>query len=168
MKKLFILSFLLLFCCSLMARDIGGFWLTMDEKTNKPSSIVAIYPYQGQYYGRIIGSFNDKGEIDDSIYAPKGRATGLPGKPYYSGFDFVYHATYEGGGRFAGYVMDPRDGKIYNAELWRKGTDLIMRGELFMFGSSRVWPPCPDNLFNDKFKKPDLSTFVPVIPSAAQ
>jgi uncharacterized protein (DUF2147 family) len=168
MKKLFILSFLLLFCCSLMADNIGGFWQTIDQKTNKPSSVVAIYPYQGKYYGRIIGSYNDKGEIDDSIYAPKGRATGIPGNPYYSGFDFVYNATYEGAGRFSGYVVDPRDGKIYDAELWRSGANLILRGELFMFGRNEVWPPFPDSGFNDKFKKPDLSTFVPVIPSAAE
>lgn len=168
MRKLFILGFMMLFCCKLVAQDLTGFWLTMDHKTNKPSSIVAIYPYQGKYYGRIIGSYNDKGQIDDSIYKPKGRATGIVGNPYYSGLDFVFEATYEGSGRFEGYVIDPRDGKTYDAELWRSGPNLVMRGELFMFGRNEVWPPCPDSEFNDKFKKPDLSTFVPVIPQSIQ
>lgn len=164
MRQVYILSFLLLLCSALMARDIGGFWQTIDDKTNKPSSIVAIYAYQGKYYGRIIGTYNDKGEIDDSIYDPKGRATGIVGNPYYCGLDFVLAAGYQGGGRFGGYVVDPRDGKMYDAELWKKGADLILRGELFMFGRNETWPPCPDDQFNDKFKKPDVSTFVPVIP----
>jgi uncharacterized protein (DUF2147 family) len=168
MRKMFMLCFLVLFCSALIGQDITGFWQTIDQKTNKPSSIVAIYPYQGKYYGRIIGSYNDKGEIDDTIYKPKGRAPGVAGNPYYSGFDFVFNATYEGGGRFTGYVIDPRDGKTYDAELWKKGSDLILRGELFMFGRNEVWPPCPDSQFNDQFKKPDLSTFVPVIPKGAK
>ena len=162
MRKLYILF--LLFYSVMNAQEITGFWLTINSDTNKPSSIVAVYPYQGKYYGRIIGTYNDKGVIDDSIYNPKSTATGIPGKPFYCGFDFVWNAAYEGGGRFCGYVTDPRDGKTYDAELWRKGSDLILRGELFMFGRNEVWPPCPDSAFNDTFKKPDLSTFIPKIP----
>jgi uncharacterized protein (DUF2147 family) len=164
----YILSLLLLFCSSLMAKDIGGFWQTTDQKTQKPTSVVAIYPYQGKYYGRILGSYNANGEIDDSIYQPKGRATGIAGNPYYSGLDFVWNATYEGGGRFSGFVVDPRNGKTYVAELWRQGDNLILRGELFMFGRNEEWLPFPEDQFNDTFKKPDLSTFVPVIPKPAK
>lgn len=165
MRKLLSLVFMLLFCSSLLAQEeVLGFWETVDDKTGKPSSVVAVYGYQGKVYVRNIGSFNAKGEIDDSIYNPQGRAPGLVGKPYYSGLDFVWNMTYEGAGRFTGYVVDPRDGKIYNAELWRKGPNLILRGELFTFGENKVWPPFPEDKFNDKFKKPDVSTFVPVIP----
>ncbi len=160
------MALFLLLASSVFARDLTGFWQTIDEDTKKPSSIVAVYPYNGQYYGRIIASFNDKGEIDDSIYAPVGKAPGVEGHPYYSGLDFVWQATYQGGGRFAGYVMDPRDGNVYNAEMWIKGSNLILRGEMFLFGRNQVWPPFPDSGFNDKFKKPDLSTFVPVIPQS--
>jgi uncharacterized protein (DUF2147 family) len=161
--KSFILSFLLI-CSALSARNVTGFWQTMDKDTNKPSSIIAVYSYEGKVYARIIASYNDQGQIDDSIYHPKGRATGIVGNPYYCGLDFVFNASYEGAGRFSGYVIDPRDGSTYDAELWRSGPDLILRGELFMFGRNEVWPPCPDSQFNDQFKKPDLSTFVPAIP----
>ncbi len=164
MQKTTLLAFLLFLCSILQAEDITGFWQTIDSKTHQPSSVVALYPYEGKYYGRIIGTYNDKGQIDDSIYTPKSRATGIAGSPYYCGFDFVWDATFEGGGRFAGYVTDPRDGKTYDAEIWRKGDNLILRGELFMFGRNEVWPPFPDSRFNDQFKKPDLSTFIPVIP----
>jgi uncharacterized protein (DUF2147 family) len=160
-----VITVAILLCRVVFAQqEIAGFWMTMDHEKNKPSSVVAVYPYEGKFYARIIGSFNDKGEIDDSIYKPDGRAPGLEGHPYYSGLDFVWNATYEGAGKFSGYVVDPRNGKVYDAELWRSGPNLILRGELFMFGQNEVWPPFPENKFNDTFKKPDVSTFVPIIP----
>lgn len=164
--RLFSFGFILLFCSVLTAQNITGFWRTIDDKTNKPNSVVAVYPYEGKYYVRIIGSFNEQGEIDDSIYNPQGRAPGIVGHPYYSGLDFVWDAVYQGGGRFAGYVIDPRNGNIYNAQLRKKGDNLILRGELLIFGRNQEWPPFPEDRFNDKFKKPDISTFVPVIPKS--
>ena len=168
MQKLSVLCFLLLLSAKLCAQEIAGFWQTMDHQTNKPNSVVAVYCYDGKYFARIIGSFNDKGEIVDNIYHPEGRAPGLQGKPYYSGLDFVWNATFEGAGKYSGYVVDPRNGKVYDAELWRSGPNLILRGELFMFGQNEEWPPFPESKFTDTFKKPDVSTFVPVIPQPLQ
>ena len=164
MRKLAIIGVIVMFVSSLIAQDIAGFWQTIDQTTHKPSSVVAVYAYEDKYYARILASFNDKGEINDSIYKPDGRAPGLEGKPYYSGLDFVWNVTYEGAGKFSGYVVDPRNGKVYDAELWRSGPDLILRGEMFVFGQNQTWPPFPESGFNASFPKPDVSTFVPVIP----
>lgn len=166
MKKICLLL-AVLFASNLIANDqITGFWQTIDKQTRRPSSVIAIYQYQGKYYARIIGTFNAEGEIDDSIYAPKSRAPGLAGNPYYCGLDFVWVGRPNIQGKCSGRLVDPRDGKMYDARIWRENQNVILRGELFMFGRNEVWPPFPEANFTVKFKKPDLATFVPSIPAS--
>ncbi len=148
---------------ALLAEDITGFWQTIDKDTNEPSSVVAVYPYKGKYYARIIATYSHNGELNDTMYNPKGRAPGLEGQPFYSGLDFVWDAE-GGGGTYKGYVVDPRNGKIYNAKLWLEDGNLVLRGQLFIFGRNEYWPPFPMKNFTKKFPKPDLAKFVPVIP----
>lgn len=167
MRNIFLLKAFFLFWagCGLFADDITGFWQTMDSNTNRPSSVVAVYQYEGRYYGRILGTFNEEGELKDTIYSPKKRTQGLAGNPYYCGLDIVWRATPTKTGKYKGFVVDPRDGKVYDAKLWRENGNLILRGEVFVFGKSVVWPPFPEENFTKEFRKPDLASFIPNIPS---
>ena len=166
MFKTVITSFIFIYCfiSILKAEDISGFWMTINKKTNNPSSVIAVYPYEGKYYGRIIATYNKEGVINDTIYSPKDRAPGIEGTPYYSGLDIVFDAIPSSNERCKGYIVDPTKGKVYRAELWKKGNDLILRGKVFVFGRNEIWPPFPEKNFNDSFKKPDLTTFIPKIP----
>ena len=170
MLKKIIASLLLIlsFSSTAKADNISGFWETISKKTNKPNSVIAVYPYEGKYYGRIIATYNEEGVMDDTMYKPKDRAPGIEGNPYYSGLDIVFDAVPASRGQYKGFVADPTKGKIYKAELWRKGDNLILRGKVFVFGRNETWPPFPEENFNDDFKKPDLATFVPVIPKVIQ
>ena len=163
-KTLSTLFFFSFFFSSIHSEDLTGFWTTLNKKTKKPSSVIAIYPYQGQYYGRIIATYNSDGVIDDSIYAPKDRAPGIVGHPYYSGLDIVWTTKKEKNNKYKGYVVDPQKGKTYTAKLWRQGDNIILRGEVLIFGRNVTWPPFSDSSFTETFPKPDLSTFVPIIP----
>ena len=145
-----------------MADDLTGFWQTMDKQTKQPTSVIAIYPYKGKYYGRIIATFN-KGVLQETVDHPQSRAPGMEGNPYYCGLDIVWVVEPQGKGKYKGYVVDPENGKVYNAKLWREKGNLILRGEVFVFGRNEVWPPFPDQKFNANFKKPDLTKFVPQI-----
>jgi hypothetical protein len=163
--------------------DITGFWQTIDKETKRPNSVIVIYPYQGKYYGRMLGTYNEQGILDDTIYNPIGRAPGVAGNPYYSGLDFIFDVVpladddeddddddYDdprAKGRYKGRIMDPRSGKTYRAKLWKKDGNLILRGEVFIFGKNITWPPFPEKGFNKNFKKPDIKKFVPVIPQPA-
>jgi uncharacterized protein (DUF2147 family) len=154
----------LVFFSALGSSEITGFWETTDQKTGDPTSVIAIYPYEGKYYGRIVATYNKEGILDDTIYHPKSRAPGIVGDPHYCGLDIVWHATSEDDdGKYSGSIVDPKEGKVYNAELWRDGENLILRGKLFVFWQDRTWPPFPESGFNATFKKPDLKTFVPKI-----
>jgi uncharacterized protein (DUF2147 family) len=156
----------LLFCLLsffLLADNIVGFWKSYDEKTNKPQLVVAVYPYQGMFYGKIIGIYDAKGQIAETLDHPKGRAKGLEGHPFYCGLDFVYNLK-RSGSSFKGKIVDPEKGNVYNAEVWRKNQDLIVRGKLLFFGRNLTWYPFKDEEFNKTFPKPDTTLFKPKIP----
>lgn len=163
MKLLFSLFFLLISALAL-GDDVVGFWKTVDEQSGKPRSIVAIYEYEGKYYGRLIETFDDYGNIQDTINAPKVRAPGVKGNPYYSGLDFIWGLQENGSKYTGGKIMDPEKGKIYGAEMWTEDGNLIVRGKILFFGRNQVWPPATIADFPPNFKKPDLTAMVPSIP----
>ncbi len=164
-RSLAILFICLFFTKALFASDPTGFWQTLDKKTKRPSSVIAVYPYQGKYYGRIIATYEDDGTLKDTIDSPKSRAPGIIGNPFYCGLDIVWGAKPgQDSDKFRGHVFDPRKGRIYNAVIWRSGENLILRGEVLVFGKNMTWPPFPESGFNATFKKPDISTFVPHLP----
>jgi hypothetical protein len=143
---------------------LSGFWTTFNPQKEKAGAIVAVYLYEDQYYGRIIGTYNENGVLDDTIYAPKEKAPGVIGNPYYSGLDIVWTTKALSNGKYKGYVIDPKKGKTYSAKVWRQGEDFILRGELFIFGKNVSWYPFEESLFTTTFPKPNVSTFVPKIP----
>jgi len=166
MKKCLLLAyFCLMLCNSLMAGDeITGFWKSIDDDTKKPQSVVAIYQYNGKYYGRLILTYDKNGHIKDTIYQPSERAPGVSGDPYYVGLDFLWDLTKDGHKYTDGQIMDPEKGRIYGAEAWRDGNNLIVRGEFLFIGRNQKWPPAGDGDFPPNFQKPDLATLIPKIP----
>jgi uncharacterized protein (DUF2147 family) len=158
-----ILACLLLSCAVLFsAEDISGFWKTLSDDTGKPQSVIAVYEYEGLYYGRIIGSFDEDGKMDDSIEHPVKRAPGVVGNPFYSGLDIIWWLA-DSGSKFKGKILDPEHGDIYKSELWMDGSNLVVRGKLFIFGRSMTWYPATASDFPKGFKMPDLKTLVPTI-----
>ena len=167
MKRLLLLCFFLLsfYLQPLFSEEIKGFWKTVDDKTGRPQSIVAVYSYQGKYYGRLIITFDDQtGKIEDTIYHASARAPGVVGNPYYAGLDIIWDLKQEGDKYTDGEILDPEHGRIYGAEVWRKGENLIVRGKVLFLGRNQTWPPANENDFPTDFKKPDLTNMIPAIP----
>ena len=164
MKKLLV-ALICFVSTSLWAEaDIVGFWKSISDKTGLAQSIVAVYPYQGSYYGRLIGSFNDAGTVmDETMYNPVKRATALPGQPFYCGMDFIW-ALDKRGSTYDGQILDPEHGDVYKASLWVEGGNLKVEGKLMFFGRTQTWVPAKPSDYPKDFKMPDVSTFVPVAP----
>lgn len=158
-------SFLMLALCLIstaFAEDLSGFWQTMDKKTKLPTSVIAVYSYQGKYFGKIVATCNNQGVIEESLDHPKSRAPGLVGMPYYCGVDIIWACSPDGNGVYKGHVIDPREGKRYNAKIWKENGNLILRGELLMFGRNEILTACPLDKFNSYFVRPNLAALVPV------
>jgi len=163
MKKLLV-AFLLVTtsCFALTAGNIEGFWKTINEE-GVAQAIIAIYPYNGLYYGRLVATFDEKGKVEDSVYHPTKRAPGVEGDPYYCGLDIIWNLKLSGS-KYKGKILDPQKGNIYNAEVWEEKNILIVRGKYLVFGRNQSWLPVADSDLPKDFKLPDASTFVPVIP----
>lgn len=159
----FFAYFLIFLHTSLFGQDIKGYWKSISDETGKPQCVVAVYEYEGYCYGKILGTFDSEGKMDDDIYNPKGRAEGVVGQPFYAGLDIIWNLEPKGP-VYKGNIVDPQKGKVYGAELWRKEQNLIVRGKLLFFGRNQTWLPASDADFPKGFKKPPLSSLVPRIP----
>jgi uncharacterized protein (DUF2147 family) len=174
MKRVLAIFFgmaLLLFSCSTetQTEDIIGLWKSRDQKSDRPRSLVAIYKYGDMYYGRMLATYDDQGNINDTILEQRDRAPGVVGNPPYCGMDFIYDLkleedSEEDNPKYRGEIIDPEKGKIYKAELWRDGARLIVRGELWIFGKNIPWQMASKEDLPKGFSMKDISKFVPEIP----
>lgn len=161
----FTLSIFMLAHAFIAADDgIIGFWKTVDEVSGKAQSVVAVYQYDGRYFGRLILSYDKNGSVNDTIYNPRERAPGVVGDPYYMGLDIIFNLKKVGNKYTDGSIIDPQKGNKYGAELWVDENNLIVRGKLLFFGRNQTWPPAEQRDFPQGFVLPDISKFVPVIP----
>lgn len=144
--------------------DITGLWKSRDGKSDEPRSLVAIYKYEGKYYGRMIAIYDDEGKFKDTILEQREKAEGIAGNPPYCGMDFVYDVRPAANNRYKGKIIDPEKGNIYNVELWTRGEDLIVRGKLWIFGKNITWSKASEEDLPPGFQMSETERFVSVIP----
>jgi uncharacterized protein (DUF2147 family) len=164
---------LILFSCSTSSEQEGitGLWKSRDQHSDKPRALVAIYKYQDKYYGRMLATYDDEGKIKDTILEKREKAPGVVGNPPYCGMDFIYNIkeeedNEEENNKYKGKIIDPEKGKVYNAEFWLSGDDLIVRGELWIFGKNIPWHKASKKDLPKGFSMGDIKDFVPVVPKA--
>lgn len=164
---------MLLVSCSTPTKeqDITGLWKSRDQHSDKPRSLVAVYKYNDMYYGRMLATYDENGNIKDTILEKKDKATGVVGNPPYCGMDFVYNVKKEDNSnakdaKYKGEIIDPEKGKVYDAELWLEGNDLIVRGEIWIFGKNIPWHKASEKDLPKGFSMGDIKDFVPVVPKA--
>jgi uncharacterized protein (DUF2147 family) len=160
----------LFYSCSILTidpQDVGitGLWKSRDQHSDKPRSLVAIYEYQGKFYGRMLATYDDNGKIKDTIIEKKEKSLGVVGNPPYCGMDFVYNLEKEEGKeKYKGKIIDPEKGHIYDAEFWIEEDVLIVRGEVWIFGQNIPWRKAFEKDLPKGFSMSKIKSFVPVIP----
>lgn len=146
-KVLQILVAFLLFACTLGAADLSkvkGYWIIPDDDTGKPDSVAFFYEKDGKYYARMVLLYGENGEVIETIADPKTVAKGVKGTPKLLGLDFIFNLTpEEKGEKLKGKVLDPDNGMTFDCEVWvdEKNGNLIVRGELLVFGKNEYWKP---------------------------
>lgn len=173
MKKLlltlFCITWIFSSCSSTSDEGITGLWKSHDQHSDKPQALIVIYKYKGSYYGRMLATYDDNGKIKDTILEKKEMAPGVVGNPPYCGLDFIYGVKREENStpelpKYEGKIIDPEKGKTYTVELWREGNDLVVRGEIWIFGKNIIWPRATQADLPPGFSMNQVKKFVPVIP----
>lgn len=121
-------------------QEVLGRWITIDDKTNAPASIVDIYrDADGKYYGRVE-QLLAKGYEDMRCTECKGELHNRPVK----GMIILRDMEYADGKLVGGTVLDPENGKTYHGKIWFDASKqrLVLRGSLDrrgILGRNQEW-----------------------------
>ncbi len=118
----------------------AGVWKTINEKTNKPDSIVRIVETNGEFSGTIEKIFPEPGEDP----APKcDKCEGKFKNQPIIGMTFMWGFKRDGAKYSGGEILDPDEGQIYHCrmELSADGGKLDVRGYVGipLFGRTQTW-----------------------------
>lgn len=139
MKTILSISILLFNVFLSQAQGLTGKWKTIDDETGKPKSIVEIYEKNGQLFGKVIKLFREPHEVQDPICDEceddrKGKKV--------LGMEIVRNMEKDGYEWEDGTICDPKNGKIYDCEMWLDEEDpnkLKVRGYILFLYRTQTW-----------------------------
>ncbi|MDA1099121.1 MAG: DUF2147 domain-containing protein [Proteobacteria bacterium] len=115
-----------------------GQWKTVDDKSGEAKSILAITEEKGTLSATIkkilVGKSDGSPHICDQCQGD------LKGTPM-EGLRIIWDMKREGDAWNGGSILDPENGKVYNAtmKLNGDGSQLEVRGYVAIFGRSQFW-----------------------------
>lgn len=142
--------------------EVLGYWVGYNDVSNIKNSIIYIYKYNGEVYGRILTIIKDGKKYDAKN--PSGDTVVGFENLAIEGLDFMWGLKYSSSSKKwdRGKIIDPKNGKIYNSEMRvdSKTGNLITKGKVWIFGRSKIWTRAKD----DEIPKLDLHNLVPAPP----
>ena len=145
LKKLLLTSVMaMLPFVSNAAMPFVGFYQTIDDETNLPKSIVALYEYADgddmELAGRIVALYNTDGTISETLSNPTRVAEKVKGAPKMVGLDIIWGMEWDDDEYEDGKIMDPKTGKIYSSVMWQDTPAVLnVRGKIGPFGRTQHW-----------------------------
>ena len=137
MKKLLILSLIVVSVQSYGQSSALGKWITVDDKTGVRKSVVEIYEKNGKYFGKVTKMIyrtpeerceRCEGELKNQLVIGMDIISGMKYKKRSKEFE-------------GGIILNPESGKTYEGKLWVENGKLMVRGYLFWFYRTQAWEP---------------------------
>jgi uncharacterized protein (DUF2147 family) len=168
MKKIMVLFMAFLFAASFCyaADPVEGFWLSVDEKTNKVTAGWYIYEEGGKLYGKIL-SMTDYSNTLQAVpcketypgFPLPGKVNQMPvvGTPWIFGLSRDRPGEWSGGN-----IINAEDGKMYKCKIMYRPADgkkhktdvLEMRGEIGLgIGRSQYWQKSDQQTASSLYQK---------------
>lgn len=131
-SKNFIAFVAVMFCgASANAAPLTGLYQTIDDATNQPKAIVALYEYADdddtELAGRIVATYRDGNIVTDSAFV---------------GQDIIWDMEWDADDNKYedGKIRDPQSNKVYSSVIWQDTPGkLNVRGKIGPFGRTQVW-----------------------------
>lgn len=169
MKKLLIIvAAMVTHVYGAVAGPYTGFYQTIDDKTNSPKSIVALYEYKDggdtELAGRVVALYGANGQISETIANPIKTADKIKGTPKISGLDIIWDMAWDAGdNRYTdGKIMDPQSGKVYSSVIWSDGGDTLnVRGKIGPIGRTQKWKKLDASALPSEIKDIDTTNWTP-------
>jgi uncharacterized protein (DUF2147 family) len=134
------------------ADPVEGFWISVDDKTNKATAGWEIYQQGGRLFGRILSIAGFPQEELARACKESYQGFPVPGKVNQMrvvGTSWIFGLAMDKAGQWSGgNVIDPNDGKMYKCKITFRPADgkrypadtLEMRGEIGLgIGRSQFW-----------------------------
>ena len=114
-----------------------GMWKTVDDKSGKVVSHVQLYEQDGKLFGKIT----DLTEPTDKEGKAKTctKCEGADKDKPIVGLVILQGLSASGDRYKGGTILDPKDGKVYKAEIWTEDGKLKVRGYLGLFYKTQTW-----------------------------
>ncbi|MAZ38584.1 MAG: hypothetical protein CMF49_00515 [Legionellales bacterium] len=132
-----------LFTLSIYAANLSpqGSWLTIDDVTKKPRSIVKITENNGHLYGNITKVYYRKGEGPNDVCE---KCSGARKNQKFLGMNILWGMKKTGKYSWSGgKILDPENGKTYKCivTLSQDGQQLNVRGYIgiSLLGRTQMW-----------------------------
>lgn len=119
---------------------IVGNWKTVSDVTNKVASVVKIWKYKNEYFGRVVKIYKQGGNL------PTDRCTKCGGtyknKPI-QGMTFLFNMKKDSDHFYTGgKILDPKSGSLYKCNITQLSkTKLEVRGYIgfSLLGRTQYW-----------------------------
>jgi uncharacterized protein (DUF2147 family) len=131
---IFVINALFSFSAQAQYEDVTGLWRTFDDDTGKQKSIAEIYIQNGKLYGKLVDIKNK-----DNVCGKCAKDDPRHNKKVL-GMVFITDMKVESNGVWAdGEILDPENGKTYDAEIWFEDGALQVRGYIGFFFRTQQW-----------------------------
>lgn len=135
---LIVVSFVMLSVISFSQTCLGK-WITIDDKTGRKKSIVELYKYKDQLYGKVTFLYPREGKDDNPVCD---KCTDDRKNKPIVGLQVVRNLKWDGQHWEGGTALDPENGKIYTVKLWLDESNpdkLNVRGYIGPFFRTQTW-----------------------------
>jgi uncharacterized protein (DUF2147 family) len=137
MKHCIWILLLISFYCEAQT-DVTGKWKTIDEETNKETSIIEIFERDGKVFGRIEKIFPGPKDQLDPVCEECDKSDPRYRKKVI-GMEILRNMKKSGTEYSGGDVLDPKNGKVYSCKIWRSREELKIRGYWGPFYRTQTW-----------------------------
>lgn len=140
--KIFLITSLTLIWSNLsVASDISqylGVWQTIDDETQKTRSHILLSVEEDELKAVIIKTFNRQGiEVTNDPICTQ--CKGDLKNQKITGLNILFNMRYNDGLWESGQILDPDNGKKYDAKIWLENNKLHVRGYIGFFFRTQKW-----------------------------